>query len=196
MTTDTETPTAADNTPEQPPKSRRGFLLRALLVVIVLAAIAWTLWYFLDGRWYEGTDDAYVQGNVVQVTPQVAGTVVQVDVQDTQPVVPGQLLVALDPSDARAALDEAQATLAQTVREVRQVYGNDAAEQHHGRNGHQRARAFGTGGVTGDVHSASPSPWAATRSPLAIMRRSSDFSWLNSSLLKPSRCSLSTFDRL
>jgi membrane fusion protein, multidrug efflux system len=50
-------------------------------------------------------------------------------VQDTDHVSAGDTLVALDPADARVALDQAEAALAQTVREVRQVYGNDAASQ-------------------------------------------------------------------
>jgi membrane fusion protein (multidrug efflux system) len=117
------------NIPGYAANPRRTRALMAIAAVVLLGGIAYGIYWHLYLSHFEDTDDAYVQGNVVQVTPQVAGTVVQVDVQDTQPVVPGQLLVALDPSDARAALDEAQATLAQTVREVRQVYGNDAAEQ-------------------------------------------------------------------
>jgi membrane fusion protein (multidrug efflux system) len=117
------------NIPGYAASPKRTRALMAIAAVVLLGGIAYGIYWHLYLSHFEDTDDAYVQGNVVQVTPQVAGTVVQVDVQDTQPVVPGQLLVALDPSDARAALDEAQATLAQTVREVRQVYGNDAAEQ-------------------------------------------------------------------
>ena len=117
------------NIPGYAANPKRTRALMAIAAVVLLGGIAYGIYWHLYLSHFEDTDDAYVQGNVVQVTPQVAGTVVQVDVQDTQPVVPGQLLVALDPSDARAALDEAQATLAQTVREVRQVYGNDAAEQ-------------------------------------------------------------------
>ncbi|MEO8999012.1 MAG: EmrA/EmrK family multidrug efflux transporter periplasmic adaptor subunit, partial [Rhodanobacter sp.] len=62
----------------QPTKNSRGMMLRVLVIVVLLGIIGWALWYFLDGRWYEGTDDAYVNGNVVQITPQVPGTVVSI----------------------------------------------------------------------------------------------------------------------
>ena len=73
--------TAAPNT-AAPKKNPRGLLLRLLGIVVLLAVIGWALWYFLDGRWYEGTDDAYVNGNVVQITPQVPGTVVSIGADD------------------------------------------------------------------------------------------------------------------
>ena len=73
-------------------------------------------------RHFERTDDAYVQGNLVQITPQVAGTVVSVNADDTDFVKAGQTLVTLDRADAEVALEQAQAALAQTVREVRTLY--------------------------------------------------------------------------
>src|SRR3546814_7798403 len=82
------------------------------------------LWYFLDGRWYEGTDDAYVNGNVVQITPQVPGTVVSIGADDGDLVHAGDVLVQLDPSDADVALAEAKANLANTVRKVRGLYSS------------------------------------------------------------------------
>ena len=85
----------------------------------VNAAIAWALWYFLDGRWYEGTDDAYVGGNVVQLTPQIPGTVVTIGADDGDLVKQGDVLVKLDKSNADVALAEAKANLAATVRKVR-----------------------------------------------------------------------------
>ncbi len=105
-------------------KNRRGFLLRLLGVVVLLALIAWGLWYFLDGRWYESTDDAYVNGNVVQITPQVPGTVVSIGADDGDRVRTGQVLVQFDPSDADVALAEAKANLANTVRKVRGLYSS------------------------------------------------------------------------
>ncbi|HEU0277189.1 MAG TPA: HlyD family efflux transporter periplasmic adaptor subunit [Rhodanobacteraceae bacterium] len=101
---------------------KRRVLLRSLVGVIVLVAIAWSLYYFLDARWYESTDDAYVNGNIVEVTPQVPGTVVSIGADDNDLVHVGQPLVKLDRADADVALDEAEAALAQTVRRVRALY--------------------------------------------------------------------------
>src|ERR1700694_3415929 len=80
-------------------------------------------------RYRETTDDAYVSGNIVQITPQVAGTVVGIGVDDTQFVESGTPLVRLDPADARVALDEAEAQLARTVREVRTLYAGASQVQ-------------------------------------------------------------------
>ena len=123
------TPNAADNVAVQPPKNRRGFLLRALVVVLVIAGLGWGLWYFLDGRWYEETDDAYVNGNVVQITPQVPGSVVTIGADDGDLVHAGDVLVKLDPADADVALQQARANLASTVRKVRGLYSNVSGAQ-------------------------------------------------------------------
>jgi membrane fusion protein (multidrug efflux system) len=85
-------------------------------------ALGYGAWWFVYARHFEKTDDAYVQGNLVQITPQVAGTVVSVNADDTDFVKAGQTLVSLDRADAEVALDQAQAALGQTVREVRQLY--------------------------------------------------------------------------
>lgn len=101
---------------------KRRWLLRGLVGVVVIVAIVWGLYHFLVGRWYEGTDDAYVDGNVVQITPQVPGTVISIGAEDNDYVRQGQVLVKLDRSDADVALDEAEAALAQAVRKVRGLY--------------------------------------------------------------------------
>ncbi len=116
-------------TPAKPANSRRGLFLRLLGVVVVLAAIAWTAWYFLDGRWYESTDDAYVNGNVVQITPQLPGTVVSIGADDGDRVHAGDVLVRLDKSNAEVALAEAKANLANTVRKVRGLYNSVTSAQ-------------------------------------------------------------------
>ncbi|SBV35317.1 multidrug efflux system [uncultured Stenotrophomonas sp.] len=115
--------TQTSTTPQAPvTSSRRGRLLRGLLAIIVLLLAAFALWYFAFGRWFEETDDAYVQGNQVQITPQVAGTVVAIAADDGMRVEQGQLLVQLDPADTEVALQQAEANLARTVRQVRGLY--------------------------------------------------------------------------
>jgi membrane fusion protein (multidrug efflux system) len=108
------------------PPGRRRAALWQLTGALALGGAAYALWWALTQRGAESTDNAYVQAPLVQVTPQVAGTVLAVLVDDTDVVAAGQPLVRLDPSDARLALDRAEAQLAQTVREVRALFGQDA----------------------------------------------------------------------
>src|SRR5579871_1705741 len=89
------------NVPTSKPAGKRGIMLRLLLLVIVLSAIGLGAWYFLIGRWNESTDDAYVNGNVVQITPMVPGTVVSIGADDGSLVRQGQLLVRLDSADTQ-----------------------------------------------------------------------------------------------
>ena len=119
MTTELNPNVAA---PAQEPTSKRKRALLILLVVVLIAGIAWALYYVLVGRWHESTDDAYVQGNVVSITPQATGTVVSIGADDGMKVAAGQILVRLDPNDARVAYEQAVANLANTVREVRGLY--------------------------------------------------------------------------
>ncbi|GLQ47163.1 multidrug resistance protein [Dyella lipolytica] len=100
---------------------RRRVLTLITLGVAVIAAAA-VAYYLTVARYYESTDDAYVNGNVVQVTPQVVGTVIAVNADNTQTIKQGEPLVKLDPADARIALQQSEATLAQTVRQVHTLY--------------------------------------------------------------------------
>ncbi|MDF0729585.1 efflux RND transporter periplasmic adaptor subunit [Pseudomonas entomophila] len=121
MATPSDAPTTAE-VPEANGK-RKAWLLALLLVLILAGAGAWA-WYSLVGRWHESTDDAYVNGNVVQITPLVAGTVTSIGADDGDLVHEGQVLLQFDPSDSQVALQAAQAKLARTVREVRGLYSN------------------------------------------------------------------------
>ncbi len=121
-------PPAARPALAAPPKrSRRKVALVSVALAVVLAGAAYGIYYALVLNHYESTDNAYVQGNVVQVTPQVSGTVVAINADDTDFVKAGQSLVRLDPADARVALDQAEAQLAQTVREVRTTFVNNGS---------------------------------------------------------------------
>jgi len=124
----------APSTPSEPSSAPRGNTKRkrALLGVtalVALGAIAYGVYWWLFLNHYESTDNAYVQGNVVQITPQVAGTVTAINADDTDYVKAGQVLVKLDPSDARVALNQAEAQLGQTVREVRTLFVNNGGLQ-------------------------------------------------------------------
>lgn len=104
---------------------RRRRLIIVTLILAVLAILYGAYW-FIYARHFEDTDDAYVAGNVVQVTPQVGGTVVAIHADDTELVQAGKPLVDLDRSDTKVALEQAEAQLAQTVREVRKLFVDNA----------------------------------------------------------------------
>jgi len=123
-----ESPSApAPATKPRKPRAKRRIALVGVATAVVLAGAAYGLYYWLFLSHYESTDNAYVQANVVQVTPQVSGTVVAINADDTDFVKVGQSLVRLDPADAQVALEQAEAQLAQTVREVRTMYVNNGS---------------------------------------------------------------------
>jgi membrane fusion protein (multidrug efflux system) len=109
--------------------SRRKLGLTVIGAVVVAIGAASTAYWALVSRHYQSTDDAYVNGNVVQITPQISGTVVSIGADDTQFVKAGQPLVRLDQADAKVALDQAEAQLAKTVREVRNLFATTAQLQ-------------------------------------------------------------------
>jgi membrane fusion protein (multidrug efflux system) len=119
----------ADSTPPPSRASnpRRRRVLAALAAIFLVAGVAAAGWWWFDGRWYEATDDAYVGGNLVQLTPQIGGIVVRINADDTALVRAGDPVVVLDRADTQTALDQAKAALAQTVRGVRELYANTAA---------------------------------------------------------------------
>ncbi|MEW6561502.1 MAG: HlyD family efflux transporter periplasmic adaptor subunit [Pseudomonadota bacterium] len=107
---------------------RRRLMLMAIGFFIIAGALYGGYHYWESLR-YAYTDDAYVQGNLVQVTPQVGGTVVAIDADDTQLVKAGQPLVKLDGADTHVALQQAEAQLAQAVRQVRVNFANNGTLQ-------------------------------------------------------------------
>lgn len=118
------TNTAVTETPSANNGKRRRRII-AVTTVLALLLIAYGIWWAIYARHFEDTDDAYVAGNVVQVTPQVSGTVIAIHADDTELVQAGKPLIDLDHSDAQVALEQAEAQLAQTVREVRTLYVNN-----------------------------------------------------------------------
>ncbi|MBC7608816.1 MAG: HlyD family efflux transporter periplasmic adaptor subunit [Polaromonas sp.] len=126
-------PSAAASAPASAPapvgNPKRKRALTALASVVVVAGLGWAVYEYMVASHYESTDNAYVQGNVIQITPQIGGTVMAIMADDTDFVKAGQPLVQLDPADAKVALDQAEAALAQAVRQVRTLYANNGTLQ-------------------------------------------------------------------
>jgi len=110
---------------DQPPATNNHSRNRALLILGVVALVGGLVWLthlYLVGRYYQTTDDAYISSDLVQITSQVPGTVIAVNVDDTQSVERGQVLAVLDPADAQVAIASAEAQLARAVRNVRALF--------------------------------------------------------------------------
>src|SRR5580704_8519742 len=115
-TTLQDSPTgAAPPPPRNPAKRKRlfGILAAAVLAIGVIAAV----WLLITSNRI-GTDNAYVDADLVQVTPLFGGPVAAAYVSDTDPVKKGQILVLLDDADAKIALAQARADLGQVQRKV------------------------------------------------------------------------------
>ena len=123
----TQSKAPASANPNSSPNSKRKRGLIAVASVVVVAGLGWATYDYLVSSHFETTDNAYVQGNVIQITPQIGGTVMAIFADDTDFVKAGQPLVKLDPADAKVALDQAEANLAQSVRQVRTLYANNGA---------------------------------------------------------------------
>ncbi|WP_223453916.1 MULTISPECIES: efflux RND transporter periplasmic adaptor subunit [unclassified Pseudomonas] len=121
-TADTTQP--PENIQGNPNSGKRKFMLLVLAAAVVLSGAGVWAYHEFYGRWSESTDDAYVNGNVVEITPLVTGTVVSIGADDGDLVHEGQVLVNFDPNDAEIGLQNAQANLARTVRQVRGLYSD------------------------------------------------------------------------
>ena len=104
---------------------KRGLTIVGALVGVI--AVVWGGYQWFYGKYHISTDNAYVAGNVVQITPQVSGTVVSIQADETDFVKAGELLVKIDSSDAKVTLEQARAQLEQTIREVKTLFANNDA---------------------------------------------------------------------
>jgi membrane fusion protein, multidrug efflux system len=113
--------TVADSTPvatkpeaeteiAQPPSRRRGIVIVVIAVLVVAAAILW--W---RSTYFEDTDDAQVNGHLIQISSRIAGQIIKVDVEENQKVNAGDTIAELDPRDFQVAVENAQAALATSV---------------------------------------------------------------------------------
>jgi membrane fusion protein (multidrug efflux system) len=107
-----------------PNQKKRRALLLAITAVFVLAGLAYGAYYLLVLSKRVETDNAYVGGNLVNVSSQVTGSVIEIGADETQLVQAGAPIVKLDPSDAEVALAQAEARLGTVVRQERERYSN------------------------------------------------------------------------
>ena len=95
-----------DPQPEKP-KSRRRFIIIAVVALVVVgAALFW--WH---STYYEDTDDAQVNGHLIQISSRIAGQVIKVNVDENQAVEAGKVLAELDPKDFQVAVQQDEANL-------------------------------------------------------------------------------------
>ena len=115
----------AENADNNVSNGKRKGLLIWLGVGVIAASAVYATYYYGYSRYHEETDDAYVSGNLVQLTPQVAGSVIEINADDTQIVKAGDPLIKLDQADAKVDMTKAEAALAQAVQQVSTLYVNN-----------------------------------------------------------------------
>ena len=165
-------PSSAPSEHKRPVRKIVGGLLLAVLLVLA------GLYFFRAASPYRTTDDAYVHGNQVYLAPLVGGTVVSITADDTDLVRKGQPVVMLDDSDARVTLQQAEATLGDTMRKVRQFYDNvsqfeanvDArkTDLSRAKNDYQRRTAVQNGSVSAEEITHAQDTLNAARAALKV----------------------------
>jgi len=107
-----------------PRRRGRNRVVLAFVIVVGLALLTFGTRYVLYARAHESTDDAFIDGHIVGVSPKVASNVAHVYVDDNTHVKAGDLLVELDPRDSEARLAQARANLAAAVQQHRAASWN------------------------------------------------------------------------
>src|SRR5580698_2044429 len=143
--------------PAQVMQRRRTRWLLIAVTAFVIVGVGSTVYWWLFARNYEETDDAYVAGDLVNVSSQVSGTVVSIDADETDLVQKGQELVKLDDTDAQIALQAAEDQLAKAVRQVHTVFtsrdelsavlAQRRADFSRARSDLERRKSLGEGGA-------------------------------------------------
>jgi membrane fusion protein (multidrug efflux system) len=108
----------------------RGHPVAAIagLVVIVAAIAAGIIWY-LHARNFESSDDAFIDTRPVLISPQVSGAIVAVSVTDNQLVKAGDLLAKIDPRDYKASADQAAAQIRQAKASIDDIEAQIGTQQ-------------------------------------------------------------------
>ncbi len=137
-----------EETPQPGRTGRKPWGFRIVVALVILGGAAWGVRYYRYAQTYESTDDAFIEGTVVQIAPQVAGQVLQVAIEDNQRVKQGDLLVEIDPKpylirlDAqRAAAQVAESRRATAERKVELTRATTAARLEEAESALNAAKA-------------------------------------------------------
>ncbi len=138
--------------------TRRKQLFLLLGSVVGVIALGVGIWWWLVASHYVSTDNAYVEVSSAQVTPLTSGRVMEVRVHDAEPVNKGDVLVVIDPADARLTLAQAEAAYGMTIRKVRTYFAAEAARRADSERTkldyERRAGNQGSGAVSGEEFSS------------------------------------------
>lgn len=107
----------------------RNKLILSVFIIFFLCVSVFSVYWFLELRELQTTDDAYVSGNKISISSQVASSVVSINYTNTDLVKKGDVLVQLDNTDATLAYNKAKSNLSETVRKVRQLYINNSLDR-------------------------------------------------------------------
>jgi membrane fusion protein, multidrug efflux system len=148
-------------------RKRLFLVLGCLIGVVALIAL---MWWLLVGSNYVSTEDAYVNASSAQVTPLTTGRVMEVRVHDSDLVKQGDILVLIDPADAKLALAQAEAGYGMTIRKIRTYFAQDAARRADYRRTkldyERRAGIAGTGAVSSEEMSGYRAAYEASTAAL------------------------------
>jgi membrane fusion protein (multidrug efflux system) len=92
---------------EAPKKSRRGIIIVVVIVLLVVAGL-----FYWHSTYTEDTDDAQINGHLIQVSSRINGTAIKINVDENQFVSKGTVIAELDPADYQVAVENAEASLA------------------------------------------------------------------------------------
>lgn len=98
-------------------RQRNRRLLAVTAFILAASLVCFGYWWYLNRDWVT-TDDAFVAGHLISVKAQTDGTIVEILAENTQQVKRGQILARLDGTRANIALQQAQAELGETVRDI------------------------------------------------------------------------------
>lgn len=137
-------PDAAEQAKEQQKnaeKPRRTLIFALIGAVLLTLGIFWGIRYYHYSTTHVGTDDAYITGNLVNVSPIIGGTLSTLSVEEGDMVRKGQLIGRLEDSGQEASLSQQQAAYAAAQSQIPQAQANLAYETQATAAAIQRAQA-------------------------------------------------------